>query len=117
MLSNIQSWIFTFLEPKILSDSSSIIFILSFKTRIKDHRKQTRTVKIRDGTEEEELVEVKREFVYELRNKGGTNTCTGIGQPVYYDIAIMELGKESIIICPVLLHGTKCFLPSKEKTY
>merc|ERR1712062_149624 len=41
-------------------------------------------------------VEVKREFVYELRNKGGTNTCTGIGQPIYYDIAIMELGRRII---------------------
>ena len=49
-------------------------------------------MKVRDGTENEELIGVKRHFVYELRNKLGRNNCPGIGQPVYYDIAILELG-------------------------
>ena len=49
-------------------------------------------MKIRDGTKDEELIGVKREFVYKMRNNGFTNTCPSILSPVYYDFAILELG-------------------------
>ena len=47
----------------------------------------TQIVRIRDGTEYEEIIGVKRFWLHPLRG----STCTG--SPAYYDLTIMELGK------------------------
>ena len=64
--------------------------IISFKSdlyqslsSIGDLSRSTRVIKIRDGTEYEEMIGVKREWIYPLHKSDGS---------AYYDVAIMELG-------------------------
>ena len=55
--------------------------------RLNSSRIHTRTILIREETEHEELIGVKRVWLHPLRN------TTSYGKSAYYDIAIMELGK------------------------
>ena len=62
-----------------------------------DNERKSRTVTIRDGTKYEEVIGVRRQWVYPWRTvaEEGSSTqgSSSIGRlPVYYDIAIMELG-------------------------
>ena len=49
-----------------------------------------RVVKIRDGTKDEELIGVRRTWAHPYQSKIQKH---GIQHPVYYDLAILELGK------------------------
>ena len=60
-----------------------------FKNSRIDPQKNTRVVKIRDGTDDEELIGVRRVWGHPYRSKVKFH---GSQEPVYYDIAIMELG-------------------------
>ena len=61
----------------------------TFKYSRIDPQKNTRVVKIRDGTDDEELIGVRRVWGHPYRSKVKFH---GSQEPVYYDIAIMELG-------------------------
>ena len=50
----------------------------------------TRTIKIREQTEYEELIGIKREWVHPLRHLYNNS--------LYYDIAILELGKNNMSV-------------------
>ena len=54
-------------------------------------KSDTRLVTIRSGTEDEEVIHVKREWIYKLRYE--IPSCGGVHTPVYYDIAIFEFGE------------------------
>ena len=54
-----------------------------------DPRRSDLSIKIREGTEYEEVIGVKRSWIYQYRK-----TAPACSQgPAYYDIAILELGK------------------------
>ena len=71
-----------------------------------DKEKGIRTIKIRDGTEHEEVLGVKREWTFPWRN-----TVGGYGSPVYYDIAVLELGTKYLHV--ILRLCTKNVSPKK----
>ena len=54
-----------------------------------DKAKLTRSVTIRDGTKYEEVIGVRREWVYPWRFDLAS---------AYYDIAVMELGKRPVLL-------------------
>ena len=54
-----------------------------------DKAKLTRSVTIRDGTKYEEVIGVRREWVYPWRFDFAS---------AYYDIAVMELGKRPVLL-------------------
>ena len=63
-----------------------------------DNERKSRTVTIRDGTKYEEVIGVRREWIHPWRSaamRGGS----GFTPPVYYDIAILELGKRVLVLC------------------
>ena len=60
-----------------------------FHRFLRDSRTADLSIKIREGTEYEEVIGVKRSWIYQYRK-----TAPACSQgPAYYDIAILELGK------------------------
>ena len=53
-------------------------------------RRSDLSIKIREGTEYEEVIGVKRNWIYQYRR---TAFICGSRDNAYYDIAILELGK------------------------
>ena len=53
---------------------------------------------IRDGTKYEEVIGVRREWIHPWRT-AATRGASGGTPPVYYDIAILELGKGVLGLC------------------
>lgn len=63
--------------------------IILFRLEPKIHN---RVVKIRDGTKDEELIGVRRVWAHPYQAKMKKPRHAAIQHPVYYDLAIMELG-------------------------
>ena len=98
-----------------MGKQSSIKSIFKY-SRI-DPQKNTRVVKIRDGTDDEELIGVRRVWGHPYRSKVKFH---GSQEPVYYDIAIMELGMlifqkivtEVLQLNLIRIYPAICFFPS-----
>ena len=98
-----------------MGKESSIKSIFKY-SRI-DPQKNTRVVKIRDGTDDEELIGVRRVWGHPYRSKVKFH---GSQEPVYYDIAIMELGMlifqkivtEVLQLNLIRIYSAICFFPS-----
>ena len=72
-------------------------------------------MRIRDGTEYEEVIGVKRHFIHEL--KGHVPKCVGVNEnPVYYDLAILELGNKlgsaALRVKPRYANAQNCLGPT-----
>ena len=52
---------------------------------------------IRDGTKYEEVIGVRREWIHPWRDAAMRGAIGGT-PPVYYDIAILELGKRVLVL-------------------